>query len=154
TVGDYDAALPKLNLSQRQIPIVVKLDGAARHDLGVLGRLTVPGAKGPVMLEQVAKLEFGGGPAVIDRYDRARNVNFEVELAGIALGDIQTEVNMLPSINNLPPGVKVLEIGDAEVQGEMFASFGLAMLTGVLCIYIVLVLLFKSFLHPFTILAA
>jgi multidrug efflux pump subunit AcrB len=39
-------------------------------------------------------------------------------------------------------------------MGELFASFGLAMLTGVLCIYIVLVLLFKSFLHPATILAA
>jgi multidrug efflux pump subunit AcrB len=39
-------------------------------------------------------------------------------------------------------------------MGELFASFGLAMLTGVLCIYIVLVLLFKDFLHPFTILAA
>jgi multidrug efflux pump subunit AcrB len=45
-------------------------------------------------------------------------------------------------------------MGDAEVMGELFASFGLAMLTGVLCIYIVLVLLFKDFLHPVTILAA
>jgi multidrug efflux pump subunit AcrB len=43
-------------------------------------------------------------------------------------------------------------VGDAEVMGELFASFGLAMLTGVLCIYIVLVLLFKDFLHPVTIL--
>jgi multidrug efflux pump subunit AcrB len=45
-----------------------------------------------------------------------------------------------------------VEIGDAEVMGEMVASFGLAMLTGVLCIYIVLVLLFKDFMHPITIL--
>lgn len=154
TVGDYDSALPKLNLPQRQVPIVVKLDAAAREDLEVLGRLSVPGAKGPVMLGQVATLTFGGGPAVIDRYDRSRNINFEVELAGIALGDMKTAVDALPSIRNLPPGVQVLEIGDAEVQGELFASFGLAMLTGVLCIYIVLVLLFKAFLHPFTILAA
>ena len=154
TVGDYDTALPKMNLPQRQIPIVVKLDGAARHDLELLGRLAVPGSKGPVMLGQVATLSFGGGPAVIDRYDRSRNINFEVELAGIALGDMKTAVDKLPSIQNLPPGVSVLEIGDAEVQGELFASFGLAMLTGVLCIYIVLVLLFKAFLHPFTILAA
>lgn len=154
TVGDYDSALPKLNLAQRQVPIVVKLDGAARHDLSVLGRLTVPGAKGPVLLEQVADLSFGGGPAVIDRYDRERNINFEVELAGIALGDMQTAVDKLPIMSNLPPGVRVVPIGDAEMQGELFASFGLAMLTGVLCIYIVLVLLFKAFLHPFTILAA
>jgi multidrug efflux pump subunit AcrB len=154
TVGDYDSALPKLNLPQRQVPIVVKLDAAARENLEVLSRLTVPGARGPVMLGQVATLSFGGGPAVIDRYDRSRNINFEVELAGIALGDMKTAVDRLPSIRNLPPGVQVLEIGDAEVQGELFASFGLAMLTGVLCIYIVLVLLFKAFLHPFTILAA
>ncbi len=39
-------------------------------------------------------------------------------------------------------------------MAELFASFGLAMLTGVLCIYIVLVLLFKDFLQPVTILAA
>jgi hydrophobe/amphiphile efflux-1 (HAE1) family protein len=154
TVGDYDTALPKMNLPQRQIPIVVKLDGAARGDLELLGRLAVPGNKGPVMLGQVATLSFGGGPAVIDRYDRSRNINFEVELAGIALGDMKMAVEKLSSVRNLPPGVSVLEIGDAEVQGELFASFGLAMLTGVLCIYIVLVLLFKDFLHPVTILAA
>jgi multidrug efflux pump subunit AcrB len=154
TVGDYDSALPKLNLPQRQVPIVVKLDSAARENLDVLGRLSVPGAKGPVMLSHVATLSFGGGPAVIDRYDRSRNINFEVELAGIPLGDMKTAVDALPSIKNLPPGVQVLEIGDAEVQGELFASFGLAMLTGVLCIYIVLVLLFKAFLLPVTILPA
>ncbi len=154
TVGDYDSALPKMNLAQRQVPILVKLDALARQDLEVLGRLAVPGSKGPVMLNQVATLTLGGGPAVIDRYDRSRNVNFEVELAGIALGDMKAAVDKLPSTNNLPPGVQVVEVGDAEVQGELFASFGLAMLTGVLCIYIVLVLLFKAFLHPFTILAA
>jgi len=154
TVGDYDSALPKLNLPQRQVPIVVKLDVEARQDLSMLGRLAVPGSRGPVMLEQVASLSFGGGPAVIDRYDRSRNINFEVELAGIALGDMKAAVDRLPSVNSLPAGVKVIEIGDAEVQGELFASFGLAMLTGVLCIYIVLVLLFKAFLHPVTILAA
>ncbi len=154
TVGDYDSALPKMNLPERQIPIVVKLDEAARHDLDLLSRLAVPGSRGPVMLGQVATLSFGGGPAVIDRYDRSRNINFEVELAGIALGDMKTAVEKLPSLRNLPAGVNVIEIGDAEIQGEMFASFGLAMLTGVLCIYIVLVLLFKAFLHPFTILAA
>jgi multidrug efflux pump subunit AcrB len=154
TVGDYDAALPKLNLSQRQIPIVVMLDTAARTDLDLLGRLTVPGVKGPVMLSQVATLEVAGGPAVIDRYDRSRNITFEIELSGLPLGDVTTAVQNLNALKNLPPGVKVVEVGDAEVMGELFASFGLAMLTGVMCIYIVLVLLFKSFLHPVTILTA
>ena len=107
------------------------------------------------MLGQVATLEMTGGPAVIDRYDRSRNVNFEIELSGLPLGDVtEPRYSSCPSVKNLPAGVKVVEIGDAEVMGELFASFGLAMLTGVLCIYIVLVLLFKDFLHPVTILCA
>ena len=154
TAGDYDIALPKLNLSQRQVPIVVKLEESARKDLSLLERLSVPGSRGPVMLGQVATLEMTGGPAVIDRYDRSRNVNFEIELSGLPLGDVADMVQELPAVKNLPPGVKVVEVGDAEVMGELFASFGLAMRTGVLCIYIVLVLLFKDFLHPVTILAA
>jgi multidrug efflux pump subunit AcrB len=155
TAGDYDVALPKLNLSQRQIPIVVKLRDDARRDLSLLERLAVPTSTGrTVMLGQVATLELTGGPAVIDRYDRSRNINFEIELSGQPLGDVAEAVQQLPSVRNLPPGVKVVEIGDAEVMGELFASFGLAMLTGVLCIYIVLVLLFKDFLHPVTILSA
>ncbi len=157
TVGDYDAALPKLNLSQRQVPIVVRLEDEARKDLSILERLAVPSSKPEVPsvpLNQVATLGINAGPSVIDRYDRARNVNFEIELQGQPLGDVAAAVQQLPSIRNLPPGVAQRNIGDAEVMGELFASFGLAMLTGVLCIFVVLVLLFKDFLQPVTILAA
>ena len=154
TVGDYDSSLPKLNLAQRQIPIVVRLSDDARNDLGALERLMVQGSRGPVMLSQVANIELSGGPAVIDRFNRARNVQFEVELSGLPLGEVTAAVDKLPAIQNLPAGVKQVVIGDAEVMGELFASFGLAMLTAVLCIYIVLVLLFKDFLHPMTILVA
>src|SRR6218665_836864 len=147
-------ALPMLHLASIQCPIGVKLQDGARGDLALLERLAVPGSKGPVMLGQVATLEFSGGPAAPHRYDRARNVNFEIELSGQPLGDVSKAVQALPAIKNRPPGVHQIEIGDAEVMGELFASFGLAMLTGVLCIYIVLVLLFKDFLHPVTILAA
>ncbi|PPD19746.1 MAG: RND transporter, partial [Methylobacter sp.] len=99
-------------------------------------------------------LELSSGPAEIDRYDRSRNVNFEIELSGQPLGDVAAAAQNLPSIKNLPAGVKQINIGDAEMMAELFASFGLAMLTGVLCIYIVLVLLFKDFLQPITLLMA
>jgi multidrug efflux pump subunit AcrB len=154
TVGDYDQALAKLNLAQRQIPVVVKLAANARQDLDLLGRLTVAGSKGPVPLNSVASLEIASGPAVIDRYDRSRNINFEIELSGAPLGDVVAAVKELPSIKALPPGVAVREVGDAEALAELSASFILAMVTGVLCIYIVLVMLFKDVLHPITILAA
>jgi multidrug efflux pump subunit AcrB len=154
TAGDYDKDLAKLNLPDRQLPIVVKLRDAARQDLGLLARLAVPGTNGPVMLGSVASLSLESGPAQIDRYDRQRNISFDMELAGQPLGKVQAEVAALPSIRDLPAGITVAPIGDAEAMGELFASFGLAMFTGVLCIYIVLVLLFKDFMQPATILCA
>ncbi|MES2888789.1 MAG: efflux RND transporter permease subunit [Pseudomonadota bacterium] len=154
TSGDYEQFLPKLNLAQRQVPIVVRLPEGARTDLDLLGRLTVPGARGPVMLSQVASLSIDSGPAQIDRYDRLRNINFEIELNQQPLGDVERAAKALPSLQNLPPGVSQATVGDAEAMAELFSSFGLAMATGVLCIYIVLVLLFKDFVQPVTILAA
>jgi multidrug efflux pump subunit AcrB len=154
TSGDYDQSLPKLNLSQRQVPIVVRLPASARTDIDLLTRLPVPGKGGPVMLGNVASLGIASGPAEIDRYNRQRNVNFEIELNQQPLGAVKDAALKLPSLLTLPPGVIQTEIGDAEAMGELFASFGLAMLTGVLCIYIVLVLLFKDFLQPVTILGA
>jgi multidrug efflux pump subunit AcrB len=154
TAGDYDKDLAKLNLPDRQLPIVVKLRDAARQDLGVLARLAVPGTNGPVMLGSVASLVLESGPAQIDRYDRQRNISFDMELAGQPLGKVQAAVAALPSIRDLPAGITVAPIGDAEAMRDLFASFGLAMFTGVLCIYIVLVLLFKDFMQPATILCA
>jgi multidrug efflux pump subunit AcrB len=154
TAGDYDQGIAKLNLAQRQIPIVVKLPATARQDLSLLERLTVPGKHGPVMISAVASLAITGGPAEIDRYDRLRNINFEIELNGQPLGEVEKQTLALPSLKVLPPGVLQTTVGDAEAMGELFQSFSLAMLTGVLCIYVVLVLLFKDFVQPVTILAA
>ena len=154
TAGDYDQNIAKLNLTQRQIPILVKLPSQARQDLPLLERLTVPGKHGPVMIGNVASLSLAGGPAEIDRYDRLRNINFEIELNGQPLGEVENKALALPSLTNLPPGILQTTVGDAEAMGELFESFGLAMLTGVLFIYIVLVLLFKDFVQPVTILAA
>ena len=133
---------------------MVKLPAQARTDIELLSRLVVQGRQGPVMLGNVASFSLESGPAQIDRYDRLRNINFEVELNQQPLGKVEGQVLALPSIAKLPHGIIRASVGDAEAMGELFASFGLAMMTGVLAIYIVLVLLFKAFVQPVTILAA
>ncbi|WP_111858383.1 efflux RND transporter permease subunit [Acinetobacter sp. CFCC 10889] len=154
TAGDFDQNLAKMNLSQRQIPVVIKLSLEARQDQDLIKRLMVKGSHGPVMLGTIADINIESGPSQIDRFNRMRNINFNIELNNQPLGDITAKVDQLPTMQNLPPTVKRTDIGDAEVMQELFASFGLAMLTGVLCIYVVLVLLFKDFLQPITILVA
>jgi len=154
TAGDYSHALPQLNLAQRQVPVVVRLPADARTDLDLLARLHVPGARGPVMLGSVASLSLESGPAMISRFDRQRNINFEIELNLQPLGEVEALALALPSLQNLPPGVIQTTVGDADAMNELFTSFGLAMATGVLCIYFVLVLLFRDFVQPGTILVA
>ena len=154
TAGDYDASLPKLNVSERQVPIRVRMPDAVRADLASIGRLTVPGDQGPVLLASVAELAIDSGPAQIDRMDRSRNVVLEVELASRQLGELHAEAMRLPALASLPPGVVLAEQGDTQEMQLLFQSFGLAMSIGVLCIYMVLVLLFRDFMQPATILAA
>lgn len=154
TLGDYDMFLPKMNLSQRQVPILIRLDEEARNDMAILERLLLPGSHGRVMLGDIATLSIEGGPSIISRYDRSHNINLQIELAEIAMGDLSSLVAALPSMQQLPPGVKMIEVGDAEAMQELFVGFGLAMLTGILCVYTVLVILFKDFFQPFTLLIA
>ena len=154
TVGDNAEDLPKLNFSSRQVPVMVRLADAAREDMATLKRLPVPGVNGPVPMESVANFEWSSGPSEITRHDRLRNVNFEVSLQGQPLGEIEQAVQALPSLRQLPRGVFQTPEGDAEEMAELAASFGIAMLTGVLCIYMLLVLLLKDFMQPVTILVA
>ncbi|MDH4390253.1 MAG: efflux RND transporter permease subunit [Aquabacterium sp.] len=154
TAGDHDPALPKLNLSERQVPVVVRLPAEAREDLGLLQRLPVPGARGPVPIQQVATLSLESAPTQIDRRNRQRQVTIEVGLDGQSLGDVERQVMMLPAVRNMPAGISRAPIGDAEVMSDLFAAFAVAMTSGVLCIYGVLVLLFRSFVQPATILVA
>jgi multidrug efflux pump subunit AcrB len=152
TAGDYDTALTKMNLSDRQVPIRVKLPDAVRADLAAIGRLTVPGKNGPVLLANVASITMESGPAQIDRLNRSRQVTLEVELSGRSLGEVNAEARALPAMKALPASVQIAELGDAQEMQAVFASFGVAMAIGVLCIYGVLVLLFHDFMQPWTIL--
>jgi len=154
TSGDFSTRLSKLNLPQRQVPIRVQFDLAMRQDLDAIRQLRIPGRNGSVPLSAVAEVTLSSGPARLDRYDRMRNVNIDVELNGLPVGQVMAQADQLPSLRSLPPGVYRQSSGDAERMAELFGGFGGAMLIGVLLIYIVLVLLFHDFLQPITILAA
>ncbi|MGZ4968249.1 MAG: efflux RND transporter permease subunit [Methylobacter sp.] len=152
--GDYSNVMAKLNLPQRQIPIRVRLAESLRHSLDEIGQLRVAGRGGSVSLATLADIRMAGGLQQIDRLDRMRNTTFEIELGERMVGDVLTEVQQLPTMQNLPVGVRTIESGDAQRMNELFGSFGGAMAIGVLCIYVVLVLLFGDFSQPVTILGA
>ena len=154
TSGDFRQRLSKLNLPERQIPIRVQLEESALQDLSVLQQLRVPGARGPVPLSSVATIRESSGPALIDRIDRERTVTVRAELNGQPLGVVMKEVRKLQAKLVLPPGVRVVPAGDTKAFVELLLGFAVAMLTGVISIYVVLLLLFHSATQPLTILVA
>lgn len=154
TAGDYVQYLAKLNLPDRQLPIRVGFAESALSNPALIGQLRVPGRYGPVPLAAVADIREGSGPSQISRYQRQRNVTFTAELNGRPLGEVMAEVQALPTVQKLPPGVSFLNSGDAEVFVELFVGFLLAMAAGLICIYMVLLLLFNHALMPLTILTA
>ncbi len=154
TIGDVDQNLPKYNLGDRQVPIRLRLNDDARGDIAVLQTLQVPSATGSVPLNAVADVRFGAGPSQIDRQDRSRVATITAELDGIVVGEAAKRVHALPSVKSLPNGVKEVAAGDAEFIQEMVTGFLGALITGILLMYVVLVLLFRSFAHPITIMVA
>lgn len=154
TYGDYSSSLNKLNLPQRQVSVRVQLDPAVRGDLDRIAGLRVRGSEGQVALSSLADIRIGSGPSQIDRIDRYRNVTLSVELNGRPLGEVMREVRALPAMKSLPQGVSIVEQGELQRMSEMLGSFGIAMAIGLLCVYVVLVLLFHDFLQPGTILMA
>lgn len=139
---------------ERQVSVRVRLDPQTRTDLDRIGQLRVAGRNGQVALSSLADIRIGSGASQIDRLDRNRNVTVSVELRGRALGEVMREVRALPAMRNLPQGVFEVQQGELQRMSELFGSFGLAMAIGILCIYVVLVLLFHDFLQPATILCA
>ncbi|MBB2700902.1 efflux RND transporter permease subunit [Rhizobium phaseoli] len=154
TNGEYSSDLPKLNLPQRQIPIVVRFSPETRTNLDDIKNMRVAGTHGNVDLGSIADVRIGGSPSEIDRIDRMRNVTLSVELNGRILGDVNREAQALPALQHLPSGVTLVEQGELQRSSELFQSFALAMAIGVFCIYAVLVVLFHDFLQPLTLLMA
>ncbi len=154
TIGDVDGALAKLSLDGRQIPVRVQVSDNLREDLARIKAMRVPTNQGvSVPLSTVADVVIGEGPATVNRFNRDRTATIGADLPmGVALGTARARFEELANGVQLPGTARVQAAGDAEVQNELFASFGNAMILGLMLMLTVLILLFKSVIQPLTIL--
>jgi HAE1 family hydrophobic/amphiphilic exporter-1 len=116
----------------------------------------VPTASGAtVPLKSVADLSFGQGPSAVRRYNQSRRLRIGADLSpGVQLGTATKKIYALPTMHNLPQGVRLVKTGDTEFFQEMMQNFALAIGAGVLMVLAVLVLLFARLFQPITILSA
>jgi len=151
TLGDIEQNSAKFSLSDRQVPIQVSLSENARRDIQTLENLPVPTSSGGwVPLKTVADIGFGSGPTTINRSNQIRRLSIGADLApGVVQGDVQAKVDALPTMKNLPQGVQKMNLGDQKWQAELLFNFAIALFSGVLLVFAVLVLLYRRFLAPF-----
>ena len=151
TIGDIDQNSARFSLSDRQVPIRVMLPEAARRDLDTLQNLPVPTqGGGSVPLKAVAEISFAAGPTTVQRTNQVRRTAVGADLApGLVTGDAWKVIDELPTMKNLPQGVTRLQLGDTKWQGELIRNFMIAVVSGILLVFAVLVLLYKRVLVPF-----
>ena len=150
TLGEIDQNAAKFSLSDRQIPIRVILPRESRRDLSVIENLPVPTASGgSVPLRRVAEISFGAGPTQIQRYNQSRRIFVSADLGeGVIKGPVMEQINALPIMRDLPSGVSNAPIGEDKFQAEMIGSFAIAVVSGILLVFAVLVLLYHRFVSP------
>jgi multidrug efflux pump subunit AcrB len=150
TMGDIDQNAAKFSLSDRQIPIRVRLAEGDRRDIATIRNLPLPTASGgSVPLERVAEITFGMGPTSIQRYNQNRRIFVSADLApGVARGDVMSAIQNTPIMRDLPAGVTNTPVGADEWQGELIDNFAIALFAGVMLVFSVLVLLYRRLVSP------
>ena len=150
TIGDIDQNAAKFSLTERQVPIRVRLSEDARRNLSSIQNLPVPTSSGgSVPLSSIAQISLGSGPVSIQRYNQNRRVFVGADLAeGVAKGTAMTAIKALPTMKNLPAGVSNAPFGQDRWQADMMSSFAQALVAGVFLVFAVLVLLYHRFVSP------
>ena len=150
TQGDIDQNAAKFSLTDRQVPIRVRLPVEARRNLANIANLPVPTASGgTVPLSRVAEITFGSGPTSVQRYDQQRRVFIGADLApGVVKSQATQAIDRLPVMLHLPSGVSNKPFGEDQWQQEMVNSMIAAVISGVLLVFSVLVLLYHRFVSP------
>jgi multidrug efflux pump subunit AcrB len=135
-----------------EIPIRVRMDEKNRASESELGQLQLTTQKGPIPLKDIARFVRKEGPQVIEREARARQILVTASVTGSrSLGDIVNDV--LPKIEaiKMPAGASLYYDSAIKMMRETNQNMGLAMLLGLVFVYMVLASQFESFIHPFTI---
>jgi HAE1 family hydrophobic/amphiphilic exporter-1 len=135
------------------IDITLRINQEARMDFDQLLDVPLGYRNGqPVKLSQVADVASDLAPAVINRTDRQRQLTVSAGVSGRASGDVTDDVEAAIQANvQFPTGYSFQLSGESEAQRESFTDLSSALLLGILLVYMLLVALFQSWLHPLAI---
>ena len=135
--------------------VMMQLAPQYQTDIGALDALYVQGTnKTLVPLREVAEITPSIGPLSVSHYSQLPSVTMSFNLAsGTALGDVTDRIEVLAQ-RTLGSEVTGTFVGNAQTFKESLVDMPLLLLATVMVIYMVLAVLYESFIHPLTILTA
>lgn len=136
-----------------EYPINLSLEKSDRQNIESVRSLTIKNNNGAIVrLDQIADVKETVGQAVLERTDKLNTIKVSSAAVGRPSGTIVADIQKKMDKVNMPKGVTLDYLGEAKNQKEAFASLGLAMLLGILLVYLIMVALYESVVYPFVVL--
>jgi Cation/multidrug efflux pump len=148
--GNNDA---KFRQNNKEYDINIRLDNFDRQNIANVENLSLVNISGEVIkLKQFAKIEETDAPTILERRNRAPCVTLSSQAGGRPIGDVGQDVNKIINGLNLPETIDVIPGGELEMQDESFGTMGIALIVSILLVYLIMVLLYNSYVYPFVVL--
>jgi HAE1 family hydrophobic/amphiphilic exporter-1 len=141
--------------STNQYFVILELAPRYQQDPSALPLLYVRSSTGALVpLNSVAKLTFGVGPMQVTHLGQLPSVTFSFDLRpGVSLSQAIAQVQAGLRELQVPATLTGTFSGTAQAYQASLAGMGILILMSIIVIYLVLGILYESFIHPLTILS-
>lgn len=143
----------KFKQAGNEYDIKIGLDQYNRSQISNVRNLSFTNSDGQsFVLSQFAQVGDGLGESVLQRNNRLSAITVNANVVGRPVGSVSDDIAAKTAKINLPAGVSIEYLGDTKNQGEAFGSLGLALITAILLVYLIMVALYESLIYPFVVL--
>ena len=141
--------------STNQYFVILELAPEYQRDPSALSQLYVRSTNGNIIpLGSVAKLSYGVGPLTVSHQGQLPSVNLSFDLRdGVSLSDGIAAINAAVLEIQAPASLTGSFQGTAQAFQKSLAGMGTLLILAIIVIYLVLGILYESFIHPITILS-
>jgi multidrug efflux pump len=138
-----------------QYRVILEVKPEYQQDASALRHIYVRSQTGePVPLSSFTRFENASAPLALSHQGQFPAVTVSFDLApGAALGDAVDAIHAVQGDLGMPPSIRAEFAGTAQAFRESLASEPLLVLAAVVTVYIVLGVLYESYIHPVTILS-
>jgi HAE1 family hydrophobic/amphiphilic exporter-1 len=143
----------KFKQAGNEYDILISLDQYNRSDIADVRNLPFTNNDGQTfLLSQFADVGNGQSESVLQRSDRLNSITVKSNVVGRPTGTVASDIKEKVKQVTIPAGITVEYLGDVKNQGDAFGSLGLALLTAIILVYLIMVALYESVIYPFVVL--